>query len=520
MSSSLHQLNSSALSALNIIGILFIQQVNLWFEVRDWDHSSASRHGSPVILNLDGNSIPIADLGTYGRGYKVKSQLTMSSLGPHEDTSDTVDDAAPATAAPRSFHAPAKLVAKMYPRSGLYAPITVSVMPKWPKVLRFQPIQTVQVIKPVELPPSEVRLAFKAKKECRLIRATLSQHGLREVSMHSSDFNVMWTTSHIKSHDLRALNPLQKVNHFPRSSELTRKDRLYVNIVRMQQSKGRRNFDIVPESFLLPSEYNQLYAEWLKDKGVCEASSPSLIASSIGPFIVKPVGSSQGRGISIASHPRQIVLDGELMIASRYIRNPLLVGGKKVDLRLYCSVTSYSPICVYLYKEGLARFATEDYNPSAKTFKDAYSHLTNYSINKKSDNFLHSVDGNVENYGHKWSLTAFLHKLEEDGMDVAALMARIEDLIIKTIIAGELPIGTASKLYAPNRNTCFELYGFDVIVDKDLKPWLLEVNLSPSLSTDSPLDLKIKSHLVADQVVSNDDLLLIHLVEHGDDKAL
>merc|ERR1719487_2838275 len=49
----------------------------------------------------------------------------------------------------------------------------------------------------------------------------------------------------------------------------------------------------------------------------------------------------------------------------------------------------------------------------------------------------------------------------------------------------------------PNQ-TCFEAYGFDVLVDKSLKPWLLEVNVSPSLSSSSPFDKRVKTQLVAD----------------------
>jgi hypothetical protein len=48
------------------------------------------------------------------------------------------------------------------------------------------------------------------------------------------------------------------------------------------------------------------------------------------------------------------------------------------------------------------------------------------------------------------------------------------------------------------RQNCFEIFGFDILIDSDLKPWILEVNLNPSLASDSPLDLKIKSNLVLD----------------------
>ena len=55
-----------------------------------------------------------------------------------------------------------------------------------------------------------------------------------------------------------------------------------------------------------------------------------------------------------------------------------------------------------------------------------------------------------------------------------------------------------TKKLVNHQNNCFELFGFDIILDSELKPWLLEVNLSPALSTDSPLDLHIKANLIAD----------------------
>lgn len=72
---------------------------------------------------------------------------------------------------------------------------------------------------------------------------------------------------------------------------------------------------------------------------------------------------------------------------SRYIQNPLLINGHKFDLRIYVAVTSVDPLRIYVYKEGLARFASEQY--STKIDKDnKFQHLTNYSVNKKNDNFV------------------------------------------------------------------------------------------------------------------------------------
>lgn len=78
------------------------------------------------------------------------------------------------------------------------------------------------------------------------------------------------------------------------------------------------------------------------------------------------------------------------------------------------------------------------------------------------------------------------------------LWTKIHDIIIKTIICTEDKIYNATRKYCAHRSNCFELLGFDIIIDSELKPWLLEVNLSPSLSSDSPLDMKVKSTLVSD----------------------
>ena len=103
-------------------------------------------------------------------------------------------------------------------------------------------------------------------------------------------------------------------------------------------------------------------------------------------WIVKPSNSSQGKGIHIIDDINDLNVD-ELSVISRYVTNPLLINGYKFDLRIYVVVTCYEPLRIYVYKEGLARFASETY--TAKFNKNnKYMHLTNYSINKKNDNFV------------------------------------------------------------------------------------------------------------------------------------
>uniref|UniRef100_A0A1A7YVK7 Tubulin--tyrosine ligase-like protein 5 n=1 Tax=Iconisemion striatum TaxID=60296 RepID=A0A1A7YVK7_9TELE len=326
-------------------------------------------------------------------------------------------------------------------------------------------------------------MAFKiVRTESRLVRRILANHGFSEVHPNSNDFNLMWTGSHLKPYVLRSLQDYQKVNHFPRSYELTRKDRLYKNIQRMQQTHGFKNFHIIPQTFVLPSENQEFRNCFAKDKG---------------PWIIKPVASSRGRGIYLVSSPSQISMDENILV-SRYINNPLLIDEFKFDVRLYVLVTSYDPVLIYVYEEGLARFATVKYDQTSTNIKNTFMHLTNYSLNKKSSDYVSCDDPEVEDYGNKWSMSAVLRYLKQEGKDTTLLMRQVEDLIIKAVLSAELQIAAACKMFVPHKTNCFELYGFDVLIDSDLKPWLLEVNLSPSLSCDAPLDLKIKASMIAD----------------------
>ncbi|XP_078516057.1 tubulin polyglutamylase TTLL5 isoform X5 [Lissotriton helveticus] len=326
-------------------------------------------------------------------------------------------------------------------------------------------------------------LGYKiVRTESRLVRSILDAHGFQEVAQNSNDFNLMWTGSHLKPYLMRSLLEFQKVNHFPRSYELTRKDRLYKNVHRMQQTYGFKNFHFLPQTFILPTEYQDFCNAFAKDRG---------------PWIVKPVASSRGRGVYLINSPSQITSEDSILV-SRYISHPLLIDDFKFDVRLYVLVTSYDPLVIYLYEEGLARFATVRYDKAAKNIKNQFMHLTNYSVNKKSGDYVSCDDPEVEDYGNKWSMSAMLRYLKQEGKDTAALMALVEDLIIKAVIAGEPAIATACKTYIPHRGICFELYGFDVLIDANLKPWLLEVNLSPSLACDAPLDMKVKASMLSD----------------------
>lgn len=159
-------------------------------------------------------------------------------------------------------------------------------------------------------------------------------------------------------------------------------------------------------------------------------------------------------------------------------------------MRLYVLVTSHNPLTIYLYRSGFGRFTHYRYDLS-----DIYNngtsvltlemHLTNVAVQKNSSNY-------DEERGGKYLLDKLrLYILSRFGDEpTEKAFFDIQELVIKTLIA-------TSKIIS-NDKRCFELYGFDVMLDANLKPWLIEINGSPSMTASTALDRKLKNGLLDD----------------------
>ena len=193
-------------------------------------------------------------------------------------------------------------------------------------------------------------------------------------------------------------------------------------------------------------------------------------------------------------------------VAQEYVDRPLLLGGYKFDLRLYVLVTSCVPLRVHIFRDGIARLCAEKYH-SARTgegFGSAdgdwrFRHLTNYAINKQHPDFSVAEDGTKRRLG------AVLDELASQGHDVALLWGEIQQVAVKALIAVQPTLAQAYASCRPGPDvhpfSCFELLGLDLLVDERGRPWLLEVNHSPSLACDTTLDRDLKDALLADTML-------------------
>jgi hypothetical protein len=155
------------------------------------------------------------------------------------------------------------------------------------------------------------------------------------------------------------------------------------------------------------------------------------------------------------------------MIAQQYLPSPLLVDGYKFDLRLYVLVLSCSPLRILLFKEGLARFCTERYRPpNESNMDDTYMHLTNFAINKHHEEF--TIDDGGDG-GHKRSVSSLMAWLRQNGYATDKIWAQIKSLIVKTLLGVQPHLSHVYHSLQGDDNvgfSCFELLGFDVMLDR------------------------------------------------------
>lgn len=248
-------------------------------------------------------------------------------------------------------------------------------------------------------------------------------------------------------------------------------------------------YSFYPRTWFLPEELREFHTEsrYMHEKQV---KSKQVLST----FILKPNDGSQGEGIYLIKDPEEYMKllskrnRSRPYIVQEYIHNPFLIDGLKSDLRLYVVVVSVKPLEIYLCDEGLVRFATINYQfPDESNYRSSFMHLTNYSINKKNEDYKFydrelgaiklngptaegtnntpnssiSVDASSSSAGEgsKRKLSTVFAYMQSKGYNVGKIRGQIDDLVAKTVLAllPEIQVNCAFEtLKMSNRHkTCY-----------------------------------------------------------------
>lgn len=285
---------------------------------------------------------------------------------------------------------------------------------------------------------------------------------------------------------LKKLGPKQLLNHLPNETAMINKGLLTENLGRLQADDSLNDL-LSPAEFYQPSYC--LYDPISRREFFAQLPATE---SPENLWIYKPCGESRGRGIKIlwqfekmkGYYDRLMDLPIEVSsrkgIIQRYIKNPLLLEGRKSEMRVYWLVASIDPLIVLIYPEPTVRLNNQPF--SLNQFDNQLIHVTNVYQQKRHPGFDPSLE-------LKWSfnrLGDYLHnslKIADADFLTRTLMPRIREILASVVYACVSDL----RVDHPPTGGCFGLYGADIILDSELNPWLTEVQKGPGLSFSDPI---------------------------------
>ena len=288
------------------------------------------------------------------------------------------------------------------------------------------------------------------------------------INRHEEDnFSLLVWHDSIKDTDyFRQLQPWQIVNRLPLINIICRKAPFVRSIQRISKY-FRGVFNFLPRSYILPIQKDVFMNELKKKQKT---------------YIVKPDNGALGQGIVIVKPGDDYTPTQHLSVAQEY-KESYLINGYKFDLRIYCLVIAAEKPEIYVYHDGIARFCSLPADVGTE-----FSQLTNTAVNIKNPT--------VTAEGITKIVSDVFKQLKKEGADSDKLWDDIETAMALTVISAGSFIRHGAQVQCPMNGypRCFQLLGFDVLLDTELKPWILEVNYRPSLEsgTDAEKNLKVR----------------------------
>ena len=313
----------------------------------------------------------------------------------------------------------------------------------------------------------------RSRSDLTIIKHLCAKNGWKEV--FNKDGDIIFSGLMDPNEDLSIAIEIL-LNRIPGMDELSHKKTtgFFLNKYREYFPE---EYDFFPRTFLYPEQEEQFINFFKK------------VEKNNKIFIAKPTIGGEGDGIFLITKLSDLPSKSSFvgtpqLVIQEYINNPLIIDNKKFDLRIFVLIASVEPLIAFVADEGLARFATEEYQPVNKeNLKNVFMHLTNYSLNKLCPKFIFSEELTEIHSGSKRSLSSLWKSLIKLGYDVGMIQEKIRELISKFLKSIHAFILYHYKsTFGKEYGKCYQVIGFDVLLDENLKPWLLEINNNPSFS--------------------------------------
>ena len=241
--------------------------------------------------------------------------------------------------------------------------------------------------------------------------------------------------------------------------------------------------------------YSQFFSIY-KDKSYNNIFQPLIIPKTHlikNIWLLKPSNLNRGRNIILCENLEKIEKEinfikknkqFQYLLLQKYIENVLLYNKRKFDIRIWVLIVFINnKIECFYFKEGHLKSSTENYNLNDNNI---FIHLTNYSIQKNNNNFSKFEIGNEISFKE---FQNFLGSKINFKSKILPNIIKIIKISINSVI---------NKFNLINRNYCFEIFGYDFILDTNYVPYLLEINTNPGLEISSPLISKLIPRMIDD----------------------
>ena len=354
--------------------------------------------------------------------------------------------------------------------------------------------------------------------------------------------NLIWTPlrNNIDYIGLQNLN--QCVNHFEYNNIICNKKNLFFCLLKYCEKKNYNLFSFFPFTIIfefrledldnqleqfkkffnniksyidnsenkenLKTKYNEIFNTYsFKKLGSIQIIKiPETHFNDFNYWLIKPDNLNRGMCIKIENNIEKIeseikkikekskienLYDGKekkckRLLLQKYIEKPLLYQGRKFDIRLWVLLIGNKPNYVYIFKEGHLKASCLKYNLNSN---DPYIHLTNYSIQKHNLNF-----SKIE-IGNEIPFKDFQKELDNLNTGIN-FRKMIYPKICKIV---RITAGAAKdRINFMKRKNCFEIFGYDFMIDCNYNPFLIEINTNPGLEISSPLINMLLPRLIDD----------------------